>query len=335
MALQSNFNTGKSSDIDPTNGFVNYTSKAQAQQLGLINTNNNQVYIGVDAKANSKPENGRNSVRIEGKHEYDNGLFIATFNHFPKPVCGAWPAFWMYGPNWAHDGEVDIYEGWNLADKNHITAHTETTPGQGECKLKQENFDGSLETANCDIAAPNQFTNEGCRAKEDSNLWGNDQGGVYALQWEKDFIKVWSWGRFSAPLDVRNGAPKPSTWGTPHWAVVKGSCDVQNNFRKMKLVIDITFCGDAADNIGNWDNSACGQNLKTTCRNYVKNTPTAFKDTLGNQGHQGVQRPSSELELYHQDLDHADLDHSDLYHQDLDYPDLDHQDLHLHQHHQD
>ena len=237
------------------------------------------MYIGVDSRRTSKPENGRNSVRIEGKHEYDNGLFIATFNHFPKPVCGAWPAFWMYGPNWAHDGEVDIYEGFNLAEKNHITAHTETTPGQGQCKLDQANFAGTLETSNCNIEAAGQFPNEGCRVGENSNLWGNSQGGVYALQWEKDFIKVWSWGRNSAPADVTSGAPKPSNWGKPHWAVVKPSCDVQNNFRKMKLVIDITFCGDAADNIGNWDNSVCGQTLKTTCKNYVQNNPTAFQDT--------------------------------------------------------
>lgn len=50
---------------DPTLGYVNYVSQAAAQGANqpLINTNNNQVYLGVDHTTN-QPAGGRQSVRL-------------------------------------------------------------------------------------------------------------------------------------------------------------------------------------------------------------------------------------------------------------------------------
>lgn len=36
------------------------------------------------------------------------GVFIADIEHMPGGVCGIWPAFWMFGPNWPNSGLVFI-----------------------------------------------------------------------------------------------------------------------------------------------------------------------------------------------------------------------------------
>ena len=84
-------------DADPTHGFVHYTSKTEATTDGLINTNNNLVYMGVDSKT-SNPANGRSSVRVSSSKAYTHGLFIADIAHMPGDVCGVWPAWWLFGP---------------------------------------------------------------------------------------------------------------------------------------------------------------------------------------------------------------------------------------------
>ena len=169
----SNHNTGNNRDIDPTAGFTNYTSRIAAEQLGLIGTRGTDAYIGVE---HTRWVNaGRESVRLESKTSYNSGLIIATFNHLPKPVCGAWPAFWMYGPNWPTNGELDIYEQWNLADGNAVTAHTDG----GECKIQTPDFSGTAETRNCAYNAPEQYHNQGCSVKEPSGgQWGKANGGT-------------------------------------------------------------------------------------------------------------------------------------------------------------
>lgn len=78
---------------DPTHGFVQYQSRAAAQNQGLISANNNNVYMGVDSR-NVQP-NGRPSVRITSNRSYNSGLFILDLNHMPGGICGTWPAFWL------------------------------------------------------------------------------------------------------------------------------------------------------------------------------------------------------------------------------------------------
>jgi hypothetical protein len=75
------------SGADPTGGFVNYQgSLSAAQSAGLVNTNNNQVYMGVDhTNSVSTSSAGR---RVSSNKVYTHGLFIADIAHMPGSICG-------------------------------------------------------------------------------------------------------------------------------------------------------------------------------------------------------------------------------------------------------
>jgi beta-glucanase (GH16 family) len=102
---------------DPTNGYVEYLTQFEAYLLGYINNNNNQVYLGVD-HTSVNPPNGRPSVRVQSKTAYTHGLFIADIQHMPGSICGVWPSYWMYGPNFPASGEIDIIENVNYVFTN-------------------------------------------------------------------------------------------------------------------------------------------------------------------------------------------------------------------------
>jgi hypothetical protein len=74
-------------------GFVDYVSAGEAQQLGLLKTQNNQVYMGVDTTSFLDPNGaGRKSIRVTSKTSYNGALVIADFAHVPGSACGSWPA---------------------------------------------------------------------------------------------------------------------------------------------------------------------------------------------------------------------------------------------------
>jgi beta-glucanase (GH16 family) len=175
--FESKFGTGNYNDVDPTSGYVNYRSRADAEYLGLIATQGTEMYIGVDHANTLDPQGqGRNSVRLESKKVFNSGLIIAKFSHLPAPVCGTWPGFWMYGANWPTNGEIDIYENWNNAPNNLLTLHTASDAGS--CKLAQSEMSDPIVTGNCDNNAAGQYTNQGCGATEVNGLWGSASGGV-------------------------------------------------------------------------------------------------------------------------------------------------------------
>ncbi|KAH7633379.1 hypothetical protein B0T09DRAFT_333695 [Sordaria sp. MPI-SDFR-AT-0083] len=256
---------------DPNNGYVKYLGKDAAVSSGLIKTEGDDIRIGVDSKTSGAP---RKSVRLESTASYNTGLFVAKFSHFPKPVCGAWPAFWMVGDNWPQDGEVDIYEMWSLADHNRITYHTGTPAQVGECKLVDETHVETTETWNCDNYATGQWVNEGCGVTEKQGQWGSPSGGVYAIEWTEDHLSVWSWA--TEPTDIENGTPNPETWGRPHMSVTSKTCDVEKAFKNLRFILNINFCGDAAGQLFGLD-PKCGSK-GSSCDAYVSNNPSDFDD---------------------------------------------------------
>ena len=83
---------------DLNNGFVDYQSEAAARTKGLYAVSGDDVLFGADSieRLNYLSAPGRKSVRLEGKKNYNQGLFILDVKQMPG-VCGMWPSFWSLG----------------------------------------------------------------------------------------------------------------------------------------------------------------------------------------------------------------------------------------------
>lgn len=281
-------------DDDPTHGYVDYISQSAASSAGLINTNNNQVYMGVDSE-NVASGRGRKSVRITSNAVYNHALIILDLEHMPASTCGTWPAFWTVGPNWPTSGEIDIIEGVNTQSSNSVALHTgpgcsisggggssDTSPNSGGTDSAQAIFSGNVQTSNCDIAASGQATNAGCAiTSSDSSTYGSGlnsaNGGVYATEWNSDVIRVWFFPRGSIPSDIDSGSPSPGSWGAPMAAFGSASCDIDSAFKDQQIVFDTTFCGDWAGQV--WSSDSTCSAKASTCEEYVQNNPEAFADS--------------------------------------------------------
>ncbi|KAF2254883.1 glycoside hydrolase family 16 protein [Trematosphaeria pertusa] len=259
---------------DPTHGFVTYVNQQQAQQQGLIKTQNNQVYMGVDTTSVLNPNGaGRNSVRLQSKTAYRHGLIIADFAHVPGSNCGSWPAFWMVGPNWPNQGELDILEGVNLNTYNQVTLHTSPgcVPSVGS------GGQSGHPVGNADCGANGGFT--GCGVESNSatsygTAFNANGGGVYAALWTSSAIKVWYFAARDVPANIRNGNPDPNSWGQP--IANYAGCDFDSKFGNMNIIFDITFCGDWAGQV--WGSSSCAS-ANPSCNAYVASQPQSFGDS--------------------------------------------------------
>ena len=82
------------------NGFVDYVDEATAKSKKLYKTIGSDVLFGVDSSETLSSadggDKGRKSVRLEGKKNYNHGLFVIDVKAMPS-VCGMWPAFWSLG----------------------------------------------------------------------------------------------------------------------------------------------------------------------------------------------------------------------------------------------
>lgn len=255
---------------DPTHGFVKYVDAVTANTTGLAGYANNGVYLGVDYET-VNPSEGRNSVRLTTTKSYTRGLIIADIAHQPAPACGSWPAFWTFGDNWPHSGEIDIIEGVNLQTSTSITLHT--APG---CSFSQESFSSG------DCGAPGDGT-IGCgSASQNSRSFGSGfneiGGGVYAMQWTSNAIKIFFFPRSgSIPADIVAGNPDPSTWGNPTASFSGGGCDIDSHFMNHHIVFDTTFCGQWAGRV--WAADPVCSTKATTCEEYVGINPAAFQES--------------------------------------------------------
>ncbi|MCJ1405411.1 hypothetical protein MMC11_008639 [Xylographa trunciseda] len=259
---------------DPTGGYVNYVDQGTAQNSGMISVQSSgQVYIGVD-HTNTASGRGRNSVRLESKHTYTHALVVLSLAHMPGGICGTWPAFWMFGPQWPASGEIDIIEGVNNANTNSMTGHT--TPGCS-ATYPASAFTGAELSSNCDTAVNN---NQGCSTVDpDSRSYGagfNAQGGgVYAMEWTTYYIQVFFWPAGAAPADAFSDNPEPWTWGEPAF-LLQGGCDIDAHFANHQIVFDNTFCGSWAG--AAWGGS-CAAQYGGSCNAFVQENPGAFADS--------------------------------------------------------
>ncbi|KAK0391161.1 hypothetical protein NLU13_0662 [Sarocladium strictum] len=272
-SLLSGFNWFNGKDL--SNGFVSYQNRSDAEALGLysLDETTQVVRLGVDANNTVPLDYGRPSIRLESKEAYDHGLFIADFLHMPPSQCGLWPAFWMYGSDWPYGGELDIIEGANTAHRNIISAHTTDGCFQDETSL----FIGEQRNTDCAVGTKNigcGFNPPVADASSYGDAFNAAGGGVYAVQWDSERIKVWHFPRGAIPADIDAKNPQPAGWGLPQAVFGGQKCDVDSYFKNMSIVININFCGDYGD--ATWASSDTCSSFAPTCDEYVANNPEAF-----------------------------------------------------------
>ncbi|KAH5429010.1 hypothetical protein HBI47_112550 [Parastagonospora nodorum] len=301
---------------DPTQGFVQYQSLAQAVDKNLVGylDDTKSAFMGVDYT--SKDPKGRASVRLESKKTWNQGLLIADIAHMPASTCGTWPAFWLLGKEtWPAGGEIDILEGVNDYDSNSVTLHTSQgcmisnasapNPNSGSTEAGAS-FSGTIGTDNCDVQAPNQDKNVGCSihapktalspahigsssASSNTNAlllssygtpFNAARGGIYALDWTADAISVYFFP-YASPLYKtvsKSTSPKPSTWGAPIARFGAEKCDLKQRFKDLRIILNTTFCGDWAGQ--EWDKSCKKKTGAQTCEAYVRDNPEAFAESF-------------------------------------------------------
>ncbi|KAF2750649.1 glycoside hydrolase family 16 protein [Sporormia fimetaria CBS 119925] len=257
-----NFFTG----ADPTGGFVDYVSHETASQLGLIRNYRSSVYIGVDT-TNTYPPNGpgRQSVRLESKETFTEGLFVLDLTHIPVG-CGTWPAFWTGGlGDSPTDGEI-----------------------AGVCEVDEaiEQY-GTWTSTDCNVQHDG---NQGCGSDlNDPNNYGADfnvnGGGVYAMEWTNSTINIWFFrpGEIPQSLTVASFSPNLAEFGIPS-ATFAGPCSDSfgDKFFNHSIIIETTFCGGWAGEVFGTGDTTCQKAPGTTslqsCIDFVGQNPWAFTE---------------------------------------------------------
>lgn len=256
-----NFYTGD----DPTHGYVDFVGRTEAENLSIIGFDDvtGLIYMGADFN-NVVPSDGRGrkAVRLESNFQTSGDvLIVIDLVHMPSSDghlsngCGVWPAFWSFGPDWPHNGEIDIIEYANSQITDLTTLHTDENCNQWEEDTSTFtgawglNFYGQPGT-NCDVNAPDQYANAGCGISSDRAAVGSSfnarNGGIYALEWiSSTEIKAFYFDRDSIPGDLMNKTPNPSAWGLPYarFEVGSGSNCSSGHFGEHSIIFDLTFCG--------------------------------------------------------------------------------------------
>lgn len=238
----------------------------------------------------------------------------------PHSECGVWPAFWLLSASreWPEGGEVDVLEGVNDARRGVVSLHT-----GGGCSVSDSAgldeewmFSGNMTSGNCDVDAEGQVKNKGCSITAPEFYGGGDGdgdgdgegekggkgakkilpsygtqfnaqgGGVYAMEWKKDGIKIWFFARSdpsfpdyfpSSNSSTSNTSPDPTIWPTPIAAFSGPNCDFSEKFRDLKIIFDTTFCGEWAGR--EWESSGCKAKTGVqTCEAYVGGQPEKFEE---------------------------------------------------------
>ncbi|KAF4252114.1 hypothetical protein KXV22_009346 [Aspergillus fumigatus] len=228
----------------PTNGFVEYVDRKQAESLNLIHSTGSSVSIRVDNKTRvGYAPRGRKSVRLESKKGYDMGLFIFDIIHTPYG-CGTWPALWLADTyNWPLNGEIDVLETTNRATEgNVVTLHTDKG-----CSVKGRRKQlGSAQYSTCD----DKHGNAGCAVQARPATYGQelneDGGAIYAVELREAGIRVWGFPRDSIPDDISSmeRRPDPSSWGPALADFPSTHCDIPSHFSNQSIIVNIDLCGE-------------------------------------------------------------------------------------------
>ncbi|BEJ13211.1 hypothetical protein CspHIS471_0303850 [Cutaneotrichosporon sp. HIS471] len=231
---------------DPNHGMVQYVPHDLAFGEGLAFwTKSGTPGIQVEHWKNLSVGEKRHSVRITSKTAFAGGLFVFDLALLPHG-CGVWPAVWMLGAgnNWPYSGEIDIIEGVHDPRQNQMTIHA--APG---CTLNGDTgaYTGTRLNENCDSSKGSV----GCSIRSDSNVSYGDGfnkagGGIFALLWDGNGLKMWNWQRSAIPRDLTARAPQPLTWAKPVGVFDRATCNPYTFFNAQVIILNVNLCGDWA-----------------------------------------------------------------------------------------
>jgi hypothetical protein len=159
---------------------------------------------------------------------------------------------------------------------NMMTLHT-----AGACTINGTGQTGSLTTTNCSEA----MSATGCSVDGPTDSYGagfnSVDGGVYAMLWTDEAIRVWFFPRSSIPESIAAGDPDPGSFGVPLANFQPSFCNLQREIKNHKVVFDTTFCGDWA--AGVFADSGCPMSDPTSpvksCVDYVAKNPFMYQET--------------------------------------------------------
>eukprot|EP00560_Eucampia_antarctica_P008309 CAMPEP_0197825638 /NCGR_PEP_ID=MMETSP1437-20131217/2685_1 /TAXON_ID=49252 ORGANISM="Eucampia antarctica, Strain CCMP1452" /NCGR_SAMPLE_ID=MMETSP1437 /ASSEMBLY_ACC=CAM_ASM_001096 /LENGTH=474 /DNA_ID=CAMNT_0043425721 /DNA_START=103 /DNA_END=1527 /DNA_ORIENTATION=+ len=315
------FNEG--ADNPGSGGINDYVSYERAKEIGILNvTSDGSVYMG-SAPSGADKSFKRQSIRLEGKTRFDRGLFVIDLDHMPAG-CGAWPAFWLSDDeDWPNGGEIDMVEGINYQSKVKTALHTAAQCSmfnQFPQKVRTGTWEWAagiynrwsgipdnktlVETDNCWVSSPHQWTNQGCVTVSDQDdtlgvPLNKNGGGVFVMEWDPDngYIRSWAFTPHNtvpenlvqalATADDKDEskrvAPDSSLWGLPYayFAIGPGTDCTTNHFKQQRLIINLAFCGGVAGNRFYADCPAISKNFRNesifepvkSCERYIKTNP--------------------------------------------------------------
>ncbi|KAF3000759.1 hypothetical protein E8E13_004693 [Curvularia kusanoi] len=134
-----------------------------------------------------------------------------------------------------------------------------------------------------DVAPTSCAFDTGCGTQAPDGTFGDsfnkNGGGIWATQIEAEGVRVWYFPRSGLPADLESDTPNPDNWGAPVMSFVPLDCDIRSSWKKMKIIINITFCGEYAGGRA-WDTyTQCRARTGVdTCDDYVAQNPSAFDD---------------------------------------------------------
>ncbi|KAM3547483.1 hypothetical protein ARSEF4850_010000 [Beauveria asiatica] len=266
----------QTSGIRPGHDFSAYVrNETDAIKKGLVSVQGGKIYLGVDSKNEVySSESGRATLRVQSKNSFKQGLVITS----GTLGTGQYP----------ENGGINMYEGWNLYPVKKVRLFTgpENTNSCVEDRFHHLDLPGAnfCETI---IGYDNDgFLTQLCQFEYIQNkIWGSSEGGIQALEWTSDAIKLYNWPIDAAPSNIKSSNPDTSSWGTPSAQFTKPGCDTQKAFSTQTLQFSLSFCQSLVQTL--WSRTLADSKGGPTCRaltgeyfcdGYIRNKPEAFKN---------------------------------------------------------
>ena len=114
-----------------------------------------------------------------------------------------------------------------------------------QCVLDHGGYTGTMVTSNCFVSASGQPSNAECGISGSNGSFGaqfnRNGGGVYAMEWGSEDVKIWFFPRAHIPSDIAGrGQVDPQNWGIPT-ARFYGDCRVSASLGPQRLVSDLPY----------------------------------------------------------------------------------------------